>query len=159
MSRSQAWGLSFCRRYRRPKCSLSDVRSQTSPRNVLSKVEPQSVELGGSLGQKRRACSSESGEVLRARGGEHTRGRQLPVCFYSRSHWQSQRGRGSAAATIGPSDETPTIKIGSFRPMPPSSAAPSPSPTLLAVPPRFSCGLLPTWCASQEPRPLSLLPP
>ena len=41
--------------------------------------------------------------------------------------------------------------------MQPFSAAPSPSPTSPAVPPRFFCGLPLTLCASQEPSPLSSL--
>ena len=39
----------------------------------------------------------------------------------------------------------------------PSSVELSALPIVLFETPRFSCGLLPTWCASQEPRPLSSL--
>src|ERR1700723_2104970 len=45
-------------------------------------------------------------------------------------------------------------------PKPPSSGPPSASPTSPAAPPRSSCGLIPTWCASrQEPWPSFSLPP
>src|SRR6202035_337740 len=43
--------------------------------------------------------------------------------------------------------------------MPPSSAEPSPSPTLHVETPRSSSGLPLTWCASREPAPLSSLAP